>query len=516
MIVVLIASLMAVRKLGEIVLRDTEDGEVVYDSILENKEKTKNFWEQMMMASAPRSRFISNLSDAEKIELTNEASEQDCFYARPIQVPDPLDVHMEIRTEKSEYFFRPETVVQREIRLQQEREAELARQREEALSSARSSAVATHVPTRQPSGKAAHILIEMELREMRDREEELRRLREQPTHRPDMVQLSQLDSLDGSTSRVLSPEEDTKDFFKPQESQMYCGVGELLSSKQPAVVKPLVEAEEEAVPAYMRSYKETPIEREIRLLQEREKELRRENGLYQHSSITSPPPAKSIPETHPVASHTINFNDRRSAEHRLATNRIHQEIYETTKREKELQSAGRIQTMSEDTLDSKVTRYTDLAEYAIEEKDRKLRKSVSSSNLPRSVSLDNSRPTASQCHSYNHNSSTPTNTYRTQMYIATVSPVISVDPKKPLPPMSKKGMMQKFLKSHGNVNGRSLAGRTDTPTQGIPEDEVDQIPIGTPSVVDWKGDVTSNFQDQSSTFTSVCPVSAKSAFHRKL
>jgi hypothetical protein len=47
-------------------------------------------------------------------------------------------------------------------------------------------------------------------------------------------------------------------------------------------------------------------------------------------------------------------NDSRSVQHRLATSRIQHEIDEATEREKELQEAGMIQTMSEETVDSKV------------------------------------------------------------------------------------------------------------------------------------------------------------------
>jgi hypothetical protein len=46
--------------------------------------------------------------------------------------------------------------------------------------------------------------------------------------------------------------------------------------------------------------------------------------------------------------------DPRSVQHRLATSRIQQEIDEATEREKELREAGTIQTMSEETVDSKV------------------------------------------------------------------------------------------------------------------------------------------------------------------
>jgi hypothetical protein len=51
---------------------------------------------------------------------------------------------------------------------------------------------------------------------------------------------------------------------------------------------------------------------------------------------------------------TTLSNDSRSVQHRLATSRIQQEIDEATEREKELRAAGMIQTVSEDTVDSKV------------------------------------------------------------------------------------------------------------------------------------------------------------------
>jgi len=44
----------------------------------------------------------------------------------------------------------------------------------------------------------------------------------------------------------------------------------------------------------------------------------------------------------------------RDVQHRIATSRIQQEILEATQREKELVATGTIQTLSEDTVDSKV------------------------------------------------------------------------------------------------------------------------------------------------------------------
>jgi hypothetical protein len=55
-----------------------------------------------------------------------------------------------------------------------------------------------------------------------------------------------------------------------------------------------------------------------------------------------------------INSRNTLINDSRSVQHRLATSRIQQEINEATEREKELQEAGMIQTVSEETVDSKV------------------------------------------------------------------------------------------------------------------------------------------------------------------
>lgn len=99
--------------------------------------------------------------------------------------------------------------------------------------------------------------------------------------------------------------------------------------------------------------KESVIEREIRLAREREEAYRKEKGLT-NSSTTSAP---SRPAVQPVAlpsSTVVVTNDRRGVQHRLATNRIQQEIQETSIKEKELRDAGKILTMSEDTVDAKV------------------------------------------------------------------------------------------------------------------------------------------------------------------
>ena len=50
----------------------------------------------------------------------------------------------------------------------------------------------------------------------------------------------------------------------------------------------------------------------------------------------------------------LGGNDKRGVQHRLATSRIQQEIDETSEREYELLRDGKIQTTSNDRVDSKV------------------------------------------------------------------------------------------------------------------------------------------------------------------
>ena len=118
-------------------------GEVVCESIIENKQRTKSYWEQLMMAAeVPRA-----LSDGE------DASEQEYFDARsqisahspaePAELAEqaygPKIVEtvakklMETDTTKTPKSTGDESVIEREIRLQKEREEAVAREREEAI-----------------------------------------------------------------------------------------------------------------------------------------------------------------------------------------------------------------------------------------------------------------------------------------------------------------------------------------------------------------------------------------------
>lgn len=114
--------------------------------------------------------------------------------------------------------------------------------------------------------------------------------------------------------------------------------------------------------------KESVIEREIRLAREREEAYRREKGLLNGSAAprvaastqaaapavsSSAVPSSAVPTATPRPQ-VMPQADGRDVQHRMATSRIQLEIQETSQKEKELRDAGKILTMSEDTVDSKV------------------------------------------------------------------------------------------------------------------------------------------------------------------
>lgn len=195
----------------------------MYDSIIQNKHKTKSYWEQLMMAAVTTEQprlpfkrdFLSLGSDGEDGKPSSDVSEQEYYDARsqislhsPAEPLDSLDQTydlinsgpkivetvskklMEAETVKLNKSIGEESVIEKEIRLQREREEALAREREEALlmaaalppdhvveTSSPSTPVSTVTAT-YPSPNATETKIALELREMREREEELRRLRQ--------------------------------------------------------------------------------------------------------------------------------------------------------------------------------------------------------------------------------------------------------------------------------------------------------------------------------------------------
>nr|CAD7199611.1 unnamed protein product [Timema douglasi] len=256
----------------------TEAGEVVYDSIIKNKHLTKTYWEQLMMAAATSDqhkvqylggtkRDLHSLgSEGEDGKPLSDVSELEYFDARshistqsPSEQPDSFDQNQEedhsvpkiVETvvklldgeSKSGVLSVPvediyknatESVIEREIRLQKEREDALIKEREEAFQRAaaasisqqqqqqqqqRSTPVVTQAaakpsgviktsPPSEPSDSVfrsltitppslvgtsstpAETKIALEIREMREREEELRKLRQQILTSKDGTSLS--------------------------------------------------------------------------------------------------------------------------------------------------------------------------------------------------------------------------------------------------------------------------------------------------------------------------------------
>ncbi|XP_046407086.1 uncharacterized protein LOC124171805 isoform X2 [Ischnura elegans] len=397
-----------------------DGGVVVTDSIIENKEKTKNYWEEKMLAAV-----ASGASSPPR--LRPSMGSEDGSEASPVAQGPKI---VETVAKQSEGA----AVVDDEGVEEEEEEVGGVVVGEEAI---RSSRVET----------PAELKIAMELREMREREEELRQLRQAlgltrasddvdeveglgvsrddsalhsiPTTDEGNVSECGTEEKDGSEDKhgrndTMSP--DMPSLESPHENGTYAhrrtqsmdstssghssaSGGQRIAIEYPprrrVIVKPFTSAEEDqnfrenefkdentmnlenrqnSTP--FRGLKETPIEREIRIAREREEELRREKGLIQPSN-QSPVTRPEVAPRSPVPPVTSMGKGPQSVQLRLATSRIQREIQETTEREKELREAGKIQTMSEDTVDSKVTRIGERMGGGGAKFDKKLHKSVS-------------------------------------------------------------------------------------------------------------------------------------------
>ncbi|XP_042860126.1 titin-like isoform X4 [Penaeus japonicus] len=310
--------------------------------------------------------------------------------------------------------------------------------------------------------------IALEIRELREREDELRRMRDMSTSRENFLdddevrssasrdQLledhltslttttdegnfsecgdpasSEDKSSDGSNSRIMSPE------------LMHPGT-HLDFGRRKVTVKPF-EDEEEDQPVYTRMQKESVIEREIRLAREREEAYRREKGLT-NSAPSSSAGAPSRPAAQPAVARPspVVTDPRRGVQHRLATNRIQQEIQETSQKEKELRDAGKILTMSEETVDAKVTRMSDFTEVS---ESPRLRPSTSSRPAGFSTPVTKRSPSPRSPSSPVPNFTPSPSRGLTKSLSTTnlASPTASATMRAP------KGLMQKFIASRGKM-----------------------------------------------------------------
>uniref|UniRef100_T1IR37 A-kinase anchor protein 2 C-terminal domain-containing protein n=1 Tax=Strigamia maritima TaxID=126957 RepID=T1IR37_STRMM len=256
---------------------------------------------------------LSSTSEVDSLELNKSVSQQAAFF-KSLSMTDVKVNGFDAVVEKSQR----ETVIEREIRLQKEREEAVAKERRDAQM-----AVILKQNGQENSISGDSIDSQHDL-DICDKE------------------LNGFDSLDRESV----------------ESDI------ILAPKKYVKVRPVVEDDDD-VPVY-RVLKESPVEREIRQSLEREAELKREKGLVLvegnlPETPVSPQPliidtdTKSNPSTFPsIKSRTLDLltpRSERSVQKKLATSRIQQEIEEQTQRELKLRAEGAIKNTSEDFVD---------------------------------------------------------------------------------------------------------------------------------------------------------------------
>jgi hypothetical protein len=116
-----------------------------------------------------------------------------------------------------------------------------------------------------------------------------------------------------------------------------------------------------------------------------------------------------------------------------------------------------------------VTRFTDLAEFAIEEQDRKLKKSVSTSHIPQSMDETDAQasmsPTSVQKIQKSNGSARAQGTFGRSISHSPSTPALS--PRKFPPAPGQKGLMQRFLANRGKMGTLSsgFVTASTSPTQ---------------------------------------------------
>jgi len=322
------------------------------------------------------------------------------------------------------------------------------------------------------TSKSTETKIALEIRELKEREEELRMIRErltdsrqgfieeddtQSNSSRDQLLDDHLTSLTATTDEgnysecgdpVLSEDKSSTGSNSGMSTPDIMSRGNLLdgSRRRVMTVMPFQEdTAEDEQPVYHRSQKESVIEREIRLNREREEAHRAENGLISSSTANRSPSVRST-----VSSPLEPINDARDLTHRMATSRIQLEIQETSDKERELRDAGTILTTSEETVDSKVTRLSDLAELNWGNESPRRTPSQSSSGgrrgsttfSPPSTPVPNFTPSPVAPMSRLKKSLSTTN--------LTTSPVSNSNVRAP------KGLMQKFIASRGKMTASAF------------------------------------------------------------
>ncbi|XP_042897365.1 FK506-binding protein 5 [Parasteatoda tepidariorum] len=202
--------------------------------------------------------------------------------------------------------------------------------------------------TEQPySSCTTETKIAMEIREMREREEELRVMREQALLSP------VISPVPPKSPGGRSPSPSVKDSASPSPTPSGTGyrVSSVFGHKGTISPSPPIIEEEKKV--FKMAAKETAVEKEIRLAREREEELRNQKGLppREDDSYVKPSQVKSS-QVRIFGKAGTNSASIKQA----ATAKIQLEIEEQTQREMALREAGSIQTISHERTDAKVAK----------------------------------------------------------------------------------------------------------------------------------------------------------------
>ncbi|KAK6641515.1 hypothetical protein RUM44_013227 [Polyplax serrata] len=401
---------------------------IIRDSIIENKERTKNYWEQLMMAASdtngnmrvwdtpdapsPNSNTTKSFRNSYNVTLNSVSDSSNDKLSDYIETDST-----ELMKNRSNNILSMEDRIALELQEQKEREDELRRLRKQlSIDSGKEIFSVKDVSTEELS--SIHTNDDSTFSEYGSEEKQ---------------------SLDGNNSRVNTPHSED---FVHRRTQSLDSVSSGHSSgsasfndrdrdspRKKISVRPYEDPqEEEELPTYKRIENETPIEREIRISREREEELRKEKGI-----TVGNPKVEQVKIQKNFGKKDAVKNDTRDVQHRIATNRIQQEIEEANERENELRTEGKILTTSEERVDAKVTRFTQLAEFAILENrhnDSRMKRSLSVSHL---MVPDSSQDNLKRNHQVNVTSLNGTKRFTPN-------------------PSQKAGIMQRFIAGKGRLS----------------------------------------------------------------
>lgn len=265
-----------------------------------------------------------------------------------------------------------ESLIAKEIRLQQEREKEISKRyqpaEEEGTEEEINNTEQTNgaelnyeeaIASNQHEGES---LIARELRETREREEELRQQRERfsktdISKEPEQVKAPVQETPQKTVqSPPIQSVQSSRNFSTPPQSSSH-----VARNVKVAPISDSYEVEEEERPQPVKKA-ETPIEREIRLARERENELRQLKGLPLLEAPKEPVQEPVTPKSSEQESHVYHKrpNPQSNSMKQYASSKLQKELLKQKERENAYRQEGRIITTSEDHIDP--VKYTDIAQ----------------------------------------------------------------------------------------------------------------------------------------------------------